>query len=316
MNNTDLATAFASYLNTWWGSLSVAIGTYFIVAKVFWKSDDGISTQLKEDISLRLMCLKIPALTRGFYDLFVGIFDATLRVESKDDRNRSIFRRMLSFSCFIRSTLISVISCLFFFLLIYLLGVFPNLNNNEIFIKISPGSIVTLVAVALFVNAIPDYLSVIETRYILARINRSNSRYKAFYLVLDVFLTYMIFIYYVTLVVVVFGDFDTNYSAVKYLAFLLVPFIAPMALFQFSDRGLEVVAVLFFSTFMTSIWIWFFMISDFLVRKIGFLRKSLKIVKYVLPIEEFPLRSLGKVCGVILGILFGLVSLFATSTIT
>ena len=59
------------------------------------------------------------------------------------------------------------------------------------------------------------------------------------------------------------------------------------------------IGIFFYSTFFTSIWLWLFGLSQLVFTVAGRTGPLLRFVKYVLPIDEKPFRSLGIIAGLI-----------------
>ena len=56
---------------------------------------------------------------------------------------------------------------------------------------------------------------------------------------------------------------------------------------------LAFVGIFIYSTFLTSVWVWLYALSGFLVKGIAASRKGLHFLKRHLNLEEHPLRSMG-----------------------
>lgn len=98
--------------------------------------------------------------------------------------NRVFTKRHFSFKCFIRSVYASILAMVIVTMLLY--TVHPNgafeIHSKSLFIGV------------ILYNFIPDYVSLLESRYIISRITKTKSVSSIFgYLGLDAILTFMIF---------------------------------------------------------------------------------------------------------------------------
>lgn len=117
------------------------------------------------------------------------------------------------------------------------------------------------IAFALIINAIPDYLSYVETRWVLGKITKlsSNNRfikyfYYLFYLFLDLFLTATLILISINIYVYLSkGEFVSPGE--------VVGIYSPYALF-------------FYSAFITSAWVWLYFMSDIVMKIYIFIYKK------------------------------------------
>jgi hypothetical protein len=160
---------------------------------------------------------------------------------------------------------------------------------------------------AIFANIVPDYISLLETRYVLRLLMRSQDIVRtAGLLIADVIASFAIF-YFVSIggAVVFFVLWSpTAYppaAAPRLYMDWVVGLIALLPEFLWLDNpdslDREAVGVFFYSTFWTSVWLWIFGLSQVAIRAAARLNPILKIVRYLLPIEERPFRSIGVVAA-------------------
>lgn len=64
-----------------------------------------------------------------------------------------------------------------------------------------------------------------------------------------------------------------------------------------ADTSDGLLGPVFYSTFFTSLWLWLYALSQVAVRLAGRIAPALTFLKWALPIEERPLRSLGLVAA-------------------
>ena len=163
-----------------------------------------------------------------------------------------------------------------------------------------------MVILAVLFNLLPDYLSLVETRVVLRwmSLKPSISRICAL-LVLDAVLTGVIFCIGAALVFWVFfilenGSFS---EAVGLLWEILLPG------FQLStgSTGDICFGIFFYSTYFTSVWVWFYALSGGAIRTLGF---GVDLMRKFLDIDNVPIRALGYVSSVIVILLFVVVFIF------
>jgi hypothetical protein len=260
------------------------------------------------------------AWTMGFIKLFDSVFAV----------NRSV--RGVKIPSFLRSC---IASFLFAFLLlgvitfsgveliVYELNMFPDswASNGSWGAVVEALSLTILLSV--FFNVIPDYFSLIETRFILQKLqNVANLRNTIRLLLLDVIFTLLIaFIgsvianFLFPLVNFVVSGFDT-----AKLAEWMIPYNT-LELFQVYGVVLNIVdpadvkgsdsykhlyycAVFIYSTFLTSIWIWLYTLSGVLTRA-SISSKTLKrFITETFRVNDKPLSVLGLICISIVSIVF------------
>ena len=180
------------------------------------------------------------------------------------------------------------------------------LNNPGAMATIFWGSLGFLSLIGAVANVIPDYLSFIETRNMLARMGRGAAR-DALLLLLDALLTGAIATlgyFTVTLLMTLLGESIEAGSAgaVDLLGVLLTALVllgqSFAALFgtvtgQAFETGVAAVSVhaMVLSTFATSVWIWVFFAGTTLLRLGVLLGPLLRAVRLMVDVEAHPFRA-------------------------
>jgi hypothetical protein len=274
------------------------IGTAGALYGIFAAADDAIAVQTKKEISQYLSKVKEVSLPKGWTKSFAAVFDAIYTPKH------------FSFRCFFRSCISSLIAIA----IIY--AIYVSINRGTDFYSAFNFSnaraidYLILILAPILLNFIPDYVSLLETRFVLKKLSSGGST--LFYVFLDILLTWLIatsayFIGSFVLFAVDSGFKDIEYELaiaayfrdVIWLQTYLVPF--PFG-------------VLFYSTFITSIWLWLFILGVYIVRKLyAALKHASKYIRY-LNIEEYPLKSIGFVSMIltILIYIFGYVLILLT----
>ncbi|MCZ6643403.1 MAG: hypothetical protein O7F71_17665 [Gammaproteobacteria bacterium] len=282
-----------------WAVIGGGIGVFASVNVLFFKSDDFFSKQFKEDVSLRLLCLESPNSTNSWSQIFIRLFDRIFKKPSNPNgRQVSEWRQFVSWWTFSRSAVAS----LFAVLTVFLVGV----TVGPISWEAAVGEPFLVILLGLCFNVIPDYLSILETRFILRFFRESRSALTiAGLLAVDAVVTVAIFsvvgVLLFWLAAITYGmDFPSLPRLFldlvqEYKTTMWIP--DPHGSGNVSD--LNLLGVFFYSTFFTSVWLWLFGLSHLLVTLASRTGPLLRAVKYILPIDEKPFRSLGIIAGLI-----------------
>ncbi len=65
-----------------------------------------------------------------------------------------------------------------------------------------------------------------------------------------------------------------------------------------------------YSTLFTSVWMWMFAISNLVIKLINFTFPAVKFIKYALPVDEKPFRSIGILAAMISTVFYWVVCIF------
>lgn len=152
-------------------------------------------------------------------------------------------------------------------------------------------------------NTITDYLSFLETRNVLARLGRGPLR-DVFWVIVDFALTTMICILGFTFFWVVtsfagsilsgrslaLSDIITEGAALGIVALrrAIETLGDASPAMDLTDPAMVSMA---YSTYATSIWIWVFFVSTLTVRSIVLFRPLLRLVSFLVDVEEHPFRA-------------------------
>ncbi len=261
-----------------------------------WKADEGIGLQFRRDLSLWLEGLDPMAVetsVQRWPHHFAALFD------------RLFGKRHFSWRCFLRSTLASMLS----FVLVSLITIQASpavwaFMQRELGLQ---GTIVSLAIAGVVVNIVPDYVSLLETRWLIRGMQKTRSLIgQLAWLLLDLLFTAIIaylagFAAASTLAVLiagVSGDF-----VVRIMQLLWIGFIRNLQSLLTFEGGINAQGMLilipFLTTFLTSAWAWLYFVAQFLMRLSAPLRRSLGFLQYALPIEHRPLRAVGVVMALV-----------------
>jgi len=150
----------------------------------------------------------------------------------------------VSFKCFIRSACVSIITCyVLYFFLAHVLQVIGKRTEDSI------GLVATL-SLGIFLNVIPDYLSLLQTRWLLGKLKNFKTSIAHFAVFLiDVFLSSVIILVAILVYQLIRGEQPK--SAVEILALF------------------SVFSIFFYSTFSTSLWAWIYCVSAMLMAAVN-----------------------------------------------
>lgn len=120
------------------------------------------SKEFKEDVSLRLLCLESPDSKSSWPNFFVQLFDRIFSKKPKPGgESLPEWRKHLSWHCFWRSSVASGLGILLL-LLIAVTSDISVLPENDWGVVFGWAFLISV-----FLNLLPDYISLLETRYLL-----------------------------------------------------------------------------------------------------------------------------------------------------
>lgn len=265
------------------------IGSYFAIAGGVWalfdRADKALKDEAKDSISQWLLELKPSEGNQKWPGQFIKIFDAVFS------------EKHLSWKCFFRSCIASYIA-ITIMLLIYI-----GIDEGGFFIpsngQIRWADFVGVYFLGGILNLIPDYVSLLETRLVLRRMKDSKSFLKTFVLLgFDLiisalliggpFLLYFVvfFFNYPPVIPEAANYYDASVGVLK-------------SSISFSgDVGLH--GIFIYSTFFTSVWLWLYGLSGFLIKTSQRMGLTFQWLKNILDFESKPLPSLGLVSSFII----------------
>ena len=286
MNLTDLLNQF--------GLFGTGILCGCGIVGLFWKADDAFSKEFKEDVSLCLQCLDVKSSLQHWPGHFVALFDWWFGAKH------------LTWRCFWRSSVASLLSVA---LLTFIWRMLRPSEWDRVIGDIGFWLLIAFTALgAVIYNLLADYISLIETRYIIGRMSTGKScTALLFFMVLDVVLTVAIFLFCFLLFGTLFVMFQSLSSIGIYDAIKRLFVDAPETLTFSGDN--QNLAIYFYSTFFTSVWIWLYAISQVLIRSCTRIDWVVRILQYILPLEDRPFRSIGIICSLIACCFFWVVGL-------
>ncbi|MFX1453072.1 MAG: hypothetical protein ACFFCM_19715 [Promethearchaeota archaeon] len=287
-----------SYVASWVATIA---GIWFL----FDKSEETINDETRNKISQWLKNLDLKGPSKNWPDHFLKTFD-------------SIFgKRHFSFKCFFRSCVASYLSANIMFFCIFAFN--PKLFHNvfsEIFLVVVLAVMSWTAIFSPFINFIPDYFSLLESRYTIKLMSLKPSIDRiTIFLILDFIFTLSIVIitfYFIYLFIINYSD-PGSINAFKKMGFnKFLIFTINLQLIdgeQYGNSGgiIFFLQPFFFSTFFTSIWVWLFAISGYTVKFLEYAGYSINHTLKYLDIDNKPLRSMGLVTIMLVSIIFAII---------
>jgi hypothetical protein len=270
---TDTLTTIMHLINSPPGQLAAGGALAGIVWKFFERVESVLTDQTKLEIAVWLLGVKVGQKVGPWPDTFAKVFD------------RVFGESHLSWKCFWRSVTASVGITLIVFIIAKVNPVYPFYLGDAPFIFTA----------ILAINVLPDYVSLLETRWLLSYMQRSRDGFVWLGLVLlDFVLTTIIGL----LAVNYFGDIAFNQGVPKIHSWVSKPFF--MVKMFFSLR----MWYYFYPAFFTSIWLWLYAGSGFLLKAARRFDIGFDWFNRRFDIEKKPLQSIGLVAGALVAVVY------------
>ena len=264
------------------GALSGIIGVIWFL---FVRAEDTVKPEIKTAISSWLSNLNPERKLANWPMTFASVFD-------------DIFgKKHFSWRCFRRSCIASFVSLTIMILL------WLSMQSHVY----DPGEILFCLALGAIVNLIPDYFSLLETRYIIKKISNTSSTIKILgLLAIDIIATVFIFVFPLILFSV-FEMVDRGRFSFSYLFSEMAELLVSGFLFEDDDTlfgPFPTFGIWLYTTFFTSVWIWLYVLSGLIVKVGAFSGILIGRMRRILDIENKPLRSMGMVCILFVSLIF------------
>jgi hypothetical protein len=252
-----------------------------------WMLFDRLETtarpEFREDVAKWLRNVKVSNSNARWPAQFVTAFD------------RVFGRKHLSWKCFIRSCMMSLIAV---FVMLLLWG---GIRRNEFQMWIHGGEVgdymLVIGASSMIVNFIPDYISLLETRILLGIMARVRTWWAIFCcLFLDLLFTACIPLSMFGLLAVLGGISPREFFRDN---------LGDIILLSTFEPGVPPAGILFYAAFATSVWTWLYALSGMIVKALQLLSGGINFVRGRLNVEEKPFQVMGYVAMllVVLGFL-------------
>ncbi len=264
------------------------------IYKLFEKGDDLINDDAKLGLAIWILNLKAPERMQSWPALFAHWFDKVFG------------KKHLTWRCFFRSCLASLAAVLLVTL------VWAALRPQELRLILdgfwrapSLGELIQSIFLYFVVlNLLPDYLSLLETRFIIKLMSgRDSFVWHALLLVMDAVLTLLIAIALpLALSLLSFAFVSSEPVSLKAYLTEVLPLTGKSTILR--GVGAPFLAICFYTAFLTSVWIWFYAVSGFLIKALALWEFAKSKVK----LEEKPLTTVGVVTIMLVTVVFFWVS--------
>ncbi len=272
-------------------TLSALAGSWFLVTGLIWKLFERVekaATDEAKKVATSWILSFDPAnnLSR-LSEIFGNSFDSVFGTKH------------LSWKCFKRSSIASCLAALIF------LSIWCFIRPSEAIQVVFGGELVIAIAgffswILLF-NLVPDYISLLQTRLIVQKLKGGFSS-KLLWLIVDLVLTLSISIVAWCGIILFSSSKGVDFER---LYVVMLDIVIPL-----SNKDFDVLfppGIVFYSTFLSSIWLWLYIISVFLIRISSSIDSTFNLIKKYLYRPEQPFTSLGAVSVLIITILYALV---------
>ena len=276
---------------TIFGAWLGAITFFYFVFRI--SEDNIVDPVLRTNASNWLKNIKLDKKIVIWPMTFIAVFDGIFG------------KKHLSWRCIRRSCIASFVAVLILTLFWY------AIHSDDFYSIVSVTSPKRFIPIYLLItvlfNPIPDYFSLLETRWIIGKIKNTNSTKKILYfLALDIVATVSIFligmIISLFLLIHILPFIFKDYSSLTYLE-TLSHYLSELyySITLNSEHGNDItVGVWLYSTFFTSIWVWIYFISGTIIKILVSFAKLFDYVRKIIDIDRNPLRSMGYICCVLL----------------
>lgn len=264
--------------------LGVAGGFYGLFAA----AEDAIAKSKRDSIAKLVRKAQFDDIKFNWKSTFGDIFDGVF-----SDKH-------WSWRCFWRSSLSSLLAVIA--LTLVWVSTDPVGVENTTKWLTKPEVVLILLSPVIF-NLLPDYLSLLETRFVLKKLGGPGHNFA--FIVLDLVFTFLIAT--VTFFLGVFILSSLEDGRLDWTSFILSSEVFFSEVLVFRSRVIDIpISVFFYSTFLTSIWIWLYICGVGVLRALQTLGRSTRFLHAVLDIDKKPLKSIGFVTMILIVGLFAL----------
>lgn len=273
-----------AYVGSWAAMIG---GVWFL----FSKAEDLLVSEKKEQISMWMVSITFRDSFNLWPHTFISVFDS---IFGSQHFSWFCFKRSVIAS-FFSITIVTLIWIAFFeqqFLeFLELTGTTPYRNLYSI-----------VVISAIILNTIPDYLSLLESRYMIKIMSNKKSNTTILILLLvDLIITGIIFLFFMFsgmnfllfLTINDYYNYIENEGFLDHFISLSSSNFKAVIRFRPTTVGTIPDSIWFISTYFTSVWVWLYILTGFIMRSGRAFDIAVKVVKEYLNLEQAPLRTIG-----------------------
>ena len=167
---------------------------------------------------------------------------------------------------------------------------------------VAPDVILLVTLLVAIINLIPDYLSLLETRWVISRMNVTGAI--GGFLALDLVATAFVSLIPWLVFLVLLGPIPLNRFFSEFIVGALT-FEGMMILATAPPEAQPLpTGIWFYSAFFTSVWVWLYALAGVAVRLGGRAAAWMDRLKSVMDVKEKPFRSMGLAAMVIVTVVF------------
>lgn len=255
-----------------------------------WKADGAFSSEFRNKLSDQIIRLRRIVPGETWPTIFADLFDHVFG------------KRHATWKCFLRSSIASIISVGVMTLI--WAQVRPEILREFLTnFRFEQGAVFAMVFIGY--NLIPDYFSLLETRYVIRWMGQTQSGFKILaILAFDVLATTLIFLAGIVLLVLVVSIFLSVLQEArpywkvvdKGLSIMFFELVTHGMVFASSGKEPSV-GIFFYTTFFTSVWVWLFALAWGAMRLATRFEPGIRFLIWALPIQDYPIRSIGLTLG-------------------
>jgi hypothetical protein len=265
---------------------------------LFSRAEEVASPAARHAISQWLRDLDVTGVGRTWPATFTGVFD-------------SLFgERHWSWRCFRRSCVASLVWVMI------LAGLWTALRPSDASEVWQAHGVIAAPIMLTFtamLNFVPDYLSLLKTRYFVASMSHNPSAPRTHLLLLGDSVVTCVIGFLALLALYAFGlvaGFTDTFSLNEFNRetfgdpgfYVLIPYEG--------DTSVPPAGIWFYSTFFTSVWVWLYALSGAAIKLVELVGIGLARLRSVLDVDQKPLLSLGVVSMVLVSLAFWTVALW------
>jgi len=267
--------------------LVTGLGIFGVVLGFFWKVEDVASKDAKRTIADWLNRVQLEYPIGTWPNQFSSLFD------------RIFGERHFTFRCFFRSSIASLCSV---FVITAVWVIFHQQQIRSLDWD-HPDFYSVMLPSILILNLFIDYTSLLESRYIIGLMGKTQSKTKSlFLLAVDFFATGILFFLATPFVSVIVGVLVG--AQTFEIFFDMIPAFFQNAGFGQIDSCCLPFGIYLYSTYFTSVWVWLYVVSGGFIRLVGLFKWALHYLQWFLDIDGHPIRCIGIVAGLLASIGF------------
>jgi hypothetical protein len=197
--------------------------------------------------------------------------------------------RHLTWRCFLRSCVASMIAV---FVMTVMWAVLDTISWQQFLLHKGIDAFSMIFILAFFLNLVPDYISLLETRWIFRKVAHAGMKELIVLLVLDVIITGGIFVCGIAIILILISSINGDPAGVVELVDRLPEILSELILFRTVDNS-PAFGIFFYSTYFTSVWLYLFISASIATKILYSLGRTGNQVLALLKVEEKPFNSMG-----------------------